>query len=229
MAVSIVQQTTAEWQTGAATERTMVLTSVTAGNSIYVFAARYATAWSSCSDDIDGSYTYIGQSGPGMYDDAWYLDDVTGGTTTVTVSGASASYHWAIAVEVEGADSAGSLDDWSGVFQGGVAPGTDVIIWDTVTTTVADGLILAFNCNANSFGGNPLEAGTGYTMLKYTGGNAGAIEYKAATSTGDYTPVMTTDASYWGWSNLAVAIKAPSAAGVTIPVIHHHLQNQGIS
>lgn len=224
---TIVQTKLAPYRGATNDGTTRVLTfdsPVTAGNSILVFAFKRSATWNACSDNIDGAYTVIRTvKDIASSASAFAQNNVTGGTTTITVSASPAltenSQSYAVAIELSGVDTTNFVAASDDAFTL-AANGTDSINSGSVTTTTANQLVFAGCFNGDAADAGVVTAGTGMTELtnaSTAAAGAGMIEYILQGTAGAVSPKFTHNQSY-NWQGIVVSIKNGAGAVKTATV-----------
>ena len=157
----------------------------------------------------------------------WSLIGPATGSNTVAVTWTSSAIaDWVGAISFTGVSAIGA---------NGSNSGNSSAHTSSVTTTAADSLVVGGGA-ARGADTDPFSPGTGVTERADgdTGGgeNFNDMGYWAgerpATTTGTY-PVAATAAASDYWLATVVELKAVAAAGLSIPVVQHHRQQQGAS
>jgi hypothetical protein len=202
-------------QNAQAASASVVLTGVTAGNTIVVFVVGGGSF--SCSDTVDGS-AYGAQrgtcSGGGDSYASFVLPNCSAGTRTITV----ANGNWVWAIEISGATSASYSTQAA---QQQASPGTsaDAVSSGNATPTAQPALLLAIATDDSTFASAP-NAGTGFTSVgagwDFGSGNTTRLESKRLTSTSAVPATFTATNGGGDHAVLAVVILEGTSGGPTI-------------
>ena len=214
MALSLVQHQTA---TATASQNTLAVTvtALTAGNLVVVGVA--GSSSESVNSIGDGGNTYtqcasakVTEAG-GRWTDLWYAKNVSGGSTTVTVTySATTANRKAVEVwEVSGADVSAPLDTSNGGTGTGGAGNKDT--GASMTTGTADAFLCGIIRTAGSVVGMD-ASDVVFTSNDLMGGGGDACSAIVA-ATGTYTPIWSDGVGSASFANSVGAFKIASGGG----------------
>lgn len=211
---------------GSSASKTVVLGSVGPGNLIWVgVCCTQLTTINTPTDDKSDTYTaihaQINHSGGVASLRTWYAKNVTGGTTTITVTLAASEFGFIIAHEVSGLDTSAPLDVEAAQEQSGVGTGADLITSGAVTTTANGDYVVGLTVN-NGFGSVNEAVGTNYTSGQNPDDNGfkGRSEYLVQAASGSIAGTFTAGSAAQDWITSVAAFKAGGGGGgatVTYP------------
>lgn len=225
MSAPLVQSVKGESGSGSALN--VGPTTFTAGNFLSISVASNTGAAITVSDSthsVTATLIDRGTAGSAAIGGAvYYIPNITGGSTTIAIAGATGGLT-AIIQEWSGLATSTPVDQHT---TGTATTGTAHATGTTSATTNAIDLVFLFDASATATNTNPTSATTGYTML--TGANdresdgtnwwTGATARKDVTSTG--TQVGTFNWTSNAYFTIIAALKEAAAAGSDIPVPLH--------
>lgn len=218
MAIAFVQAYTGV-QFGNSTGGTTGAKTLTAGNFLGIASTGSVSTWTTTTTP-SGT---VAQANPATvnaqdYARLQYEENVAGGSTTVTLAIAAASYSSLCCGEWSGVATSSSLD------QHNITTGSGALLTSpSVTTTQNDELLLGHGTTNIAGNGNAWTAGTSYTVRSSTtDDNNGAVDFiedRIVSSTGSYNATCTKTGGSGTWVCGIGTFKAAGGGAVVLPSV----------